>query len=160
MSSFLKSAACFLAVFGVLGSPIGGCAIAVFAAASIAPKDPSGAFFVLFAISGAGVSLGYIWGFLPSLATGAAACVLHRFTKRFSWPLAIILGLVSGAIFSLVMVFPIDGRPPQYASDYAMMIFTCLVPTVSCWRIAAAILADRPLPQPVPAADDAPSIGA
>jgi hypothetical protein len=115
----------------------------MFASIVVALKDPGGAMIMFFVILSWGLFLGYVVGFLPAIATGLVACLLHFVWGRFSWVLAGALGLASGVAFSLLSELPMLDAPPRYAGDYAMMIVTCWAPTVLCWRLASAILERR-----------------
>lgn len=141
------SLAVFLAVFGVIGRPLGALAISLFVAVDVALRDPANALKMFFTLFALGLVLGYLWGFTLALATGLAACLAQAIVGRFSWPLAGLLGIVSGGVFCLTGELPLDARAatagPRHAIDYAMFTFTCLVPTMLCWRFASMIVGDR-----------------
>jgi hypothetical protein len=84
------------------------------------------------------VPMSYYFGAAPAAAAGLVIGATQAFVGRAGWPLALGTALVvaiavlerSGDLDSLRM--PGQGLFPEYA---AVMILTCLVPTMLCWGL-------------------------
>ena len=126
--------------FMVLGPPIGAAAWLLL----LGITDSSSAAFIdlmtfpLAALIAA--PFGYLYGAGPAALAGMAIGLKQAFFGRTTWPMALAVGLVSGAVYLEIIgprmgfrVQRLDGSPfPEYP---AMMILTCVIPTMLCWGL-------------------------
>jgi hypothetical protein len=134
-------------VFVVAGPPIGGFALLLFSA-SLSVIDPGlpGSELTMpqLGLVLTIIFFSYVFGAGPAALVGLAIGIKQAFFGPTTWWLALLLGLVAGAVFAERMgamnFAPING---------ALFILTCVVPTMLCW----VVVRDWHLP---PASEAAP----
>jgi hypothetical protein len=126
-------------IFVVVGPPIGGVIILMLTAAGVGhPRDQvelfNGPAFVLFA-----AIFSYPFGAAPAALAGLAIGIKQAFFGPTTWPMALAIGLIDGTVLlkGLDSVYPraraLNVLPlPEYS---AILILTCLVPTMLCWSL-------------------------
>jgi hypothetical protein len=126
-------------IFVLLGPPIGGVIWLVLTAAGMGHPNTQvelfdGPVFVLFA-----AIFSYPFGAAPAALAGLAIGIKQAFFGRTTWPMALAIGLIDGTVLleGLDGVYPsaraLNVLPfPEYS---AILILTCLVPTMLCWGL-------------------------
>jgi hypothetical protein len=84
------------------------------------------------------VPMGYYFGTAPAAVAGLVIGVTQAFVGRVGWPLALGTALVVAVVaLQRSGQLPLLGAPEQspFPEYPAIMILTCLVPTMLCWAL-------------------------
>jgi len=139
----LKVVACF----ALLGPPLG--ALVFFALISAAigrmGADPGGPLAVFGFLSLFGLPLSYLVGAMPAALTGAVVGLWQAFRGRMSFPFAAAVGLGCGLIVAGAGRWQVYDLDPGQRADLALILLTCLIPTLICWYVTRnAAIGPRP----------------
>jgi hypothetical protein len=130
-------------IFVVLGPPIGGFVLFLLTAASTGnPHTLVDLLNVPFFVLGAAI-FSYPFGAAPAALAGLAIGIKQAFFGRTTWPMALAVGLIASPVFleGFYSFYPRLGvraqgfnalPSPEFS---AILILTCLVPTMLCWTL-------------------------
>ena len=127
-----------IACFALLGPPLG--ALTFFALVSLSlgreifddlgvPAAAIGAFSLF------GLPLSYFLGGWPATLMGALVGFWQAFRGPVSWAGAAALGLACGAAIAGSGRWVVDGLGATRHADLALVLLTCLIPTLICWYV-------------------------
>jgi hypothetical protein len=127
-------------VFVVLAPLIGALIwVALVAGIGLSPdfdvSDPDRHWLTLLGLIYA-VPMSYYFGTLPAAVAGVVIGITQAFVGRAGWPLALGTALVVAvAVLQRSGQLPLLGAPGQspFPEYPAIMMLTCLVPTMLCW---------------------------
>jgi hypothetical protein len=131
-----------IACFALLGPPLGALTFFGLLGLSLGQEFLDG-FGVLGAFSIFGLPLFYFVGGMPAALIGALVGFWQAFRGPVSWTGAAALGLACGAAIAGSGRWVVEGLGH---ADLALVLLTCLIPTLICWYVTrnAAI---RPPPE-------------
>jgi hypothetical protein len=125
-------------VFVAAGSPIGGLAFTLLVAASYGAM---GKFDPVYELTQSplgllleSVAFGYWFGAGPTAVAGLAIGIKQAFFGPTTWWMALGMGFVAGVVLveNLGSGFDFDR---DYSGRHAVLILTCVVPIMLCWRM-------------------------
>jgi hypothetical protein len=121
-------------VFVAAGPPIGGFALLLLSASlsmMIGPSFPgSDLTMPQLGLVLTVIFFSYFFGAGPAALVGLAIGIKQAFFGSTTWRLALLLGLVAGAVFAERM-----GAMNFSGVNEALFILTCVIPTMLCWVI-------------------------
>jgi hypothetical protein len=136
-----------LAVFALLGPPIGAVIFMIAATAwggangvDLAGLGWVGVFAAIYA-----APLSFIFGALPALASGGIVASRMTWSGRIGLPYAVLTGCAVG-LATIILSGQSLGRPGSGQAGSVALFLACLVATVVCSLIARALFCGRRVP--------------
>jgi len=82
-----------------------------------------------------GLPMGYVIGGLPATITGAGFAVWQAFRGRVRFGFASGMGLACALGIAASGLWPMSNGAFPNRDEFALLLLTCLVPTLICWSI-------------------------